>query len=117
MQKSELLYGLTLAQNAMQVYVVEGPADAWRVGPGAVALFGKDLSQTQKLLLVHHFAGRRIVVMLDQDAHEEARKIQHDLRLARGPSGGEVLLATLPPGRKDPGDCTAEEIASCHVQP
>ena len=84
MQKSELLYGLHLAINAMrEIYVVEGPADAWRVGPGAVALFGKDLSQTQKLLLVHHFIGRRIVVMLDQDAHEEALKIQHDLRLAR----------------------------------
>ncbi len=84
MQKSELLYGLHLAINAMRpIYVVEGPADAWRVGLGAVALFGKDLSQTQKLLLVHHFVGRRIVVMLDQDAQEEARKIQHDLRLAR----------------------------------
>ena len=116
MQKSELLYGLTLAENAMQIYVVEGPADAWRVGPGALALFGKDLSQTQKLLLVHHFPGRRIIVMLDQDAREEAHKIQQDLRLARGPSGGEVLLATLPPGRKDPGDCPPEEIANCHVE-
>ncbi len=118
MQKSELLYGLHLAIAAVgPVYVVEGPSDAWRVGPGALALFGKDLSQTQKLLLVHHFAGRRIIVMLDQDAHEEARKMQQDLRLARGPSGGEVLLATLPPGRKDPADCTPEEIANCHVQP
>ena len=117
MQKSELLYGLHLAISAMrEIYVVEGPADAWRVGPGAVALFGKDLSQTQKLLLVHHFIGRRIVVMLDQDAQEEARKIQQDLRLARE-QGSEVLIATLPPGRKDPADCTPEEIANCHVRP
>ncbi len=118
MQKSELLYGLHLAiASDGPVYVVEGPSDAWRVGPGAIALFGKDLSQTQKLLLVHHFPGRHIIVMLDQDAHEEARKIQNDLRLARGPGGGEVLLATLPPGRKDPGDCTPDEIANCHVEP
>jgi hypothetical protein len=80
-----------------------------------VALFGKNLSQTQKLLLVHHFVGRRIVAMLDQDAREEAMKIQHDLRSARA-QGSEVLIANLPPGRKDPADCTPDELANCPIE-
>jgi hypothetical protein len=120
MQKSELLYGLHLAINALRpAYLVEGPTDAWRVGPGAVALFGKDLSQTQKLLMVHHFAGRPIHVMLDQGVREAAQRIQHDLQLARSglPGDNRVMLVNLPPGRKDPADCTQEEIAACHVEP
>ena len=53
MKKSELLYGLHLAKQTQgPVFLVEGPTDCWRIGPGAVAIFGKDLSQTQKLLLV-----------------------------------------------------------------
>ena len=115
MQKSELLYGLPSALAATgPVFLVEGPADAWRLGPGALALFGKDLSQTQKLLLVHHFPGRPIHIMLDQDAQDAAQKIQHDLSLARSGSPGDnrVNILTLPPGRKDPGECTQEEIAT-----
>ena len=120
MQKSELLYGLHLAVAAEgPVYLVEGPTDAWRVGPGAVALFGKDLSQTQKLLLVHHFVGRQLIVMLDQDARDAAARNRHELQLARSGLPGEnrVRIANLPPGRKDPADCTPEEIAACHVEP
>lgn len=112
MQKSELLYGLPLAVGAAgPVFVVEGATDAWRVGPGAVALLGKDLSQTQKLLLVYHFAGRPIVVMLDPDAPEAAEKIQQSLQLARPATSGDnrVVLARLPDGR-DPADCTREEL-------
>ena len=113
MQKAELLYGLHWAiQTTGPVYVVEGPTDCWRIGPGAVALFGKTLSATQKLLLVHHFAGRPFIVMLDPDAYEAAQRVQDELYLARGASAGEnrVVLVDLPPGREDPADCTREEI-------
>ena len=113
MLKSELLYGLHLAlASEGPVYLVEGPTDAWRIGPGAVALFGKDLSQTQKLLLVHHFLGRPILVLLDPDAHEAAERVQHELHLARGGLAGDnrVILVELPPGAEDPAACTPEEI-------
>ena len=113
MQKSELLYGLHLALATKgPVYLVEGATDAWRIGPGAVALFGKDLSQTQKLLLVHHFVGRPILVLLDPDAHEAAERVQHELHLARGGLAGDnrVILVELPPGTEDPAACTPEEI-------
>jgi hypothetical protein len=113
MQKSELLYGLHLAIASQgPVYLVEGPTDCWRIGPGALAIFGKDLSRTQKLLLVHHFAGRPIIVMLDPDAWESAGKVQYQLCLARGNADGDnrVVIADLPNHREDPADCTREEL-------
>ncbi|MGA2619864.1 MAG: hypothetical protein ABSF26_19800 [Thermoguttaceae bacterium] len=118
MQKAELLYGLPLAiQTTGPVHVVEGAADCWRIGPGAVGLFGKSLSLPQKALLVHHFAGRPVFVMLDRDAGEDARAVQRALALARSgsPGNNRVLLRELPPGRKDPAECTPQEIAACHV--
>lgn len=119
MRKSELLYGLHLAITSPgPVYLVEGPTDCWRIGPGAVALFGKDLSQAQKLLLVHHFARRPIVVMLDAAAYEEARRIQHTLYLARGVAEGDnrVVVADLPAHCEDPAACTREEITAAASQ-
>jgi len=108
MQKSSLLYGLPQAkQSTGPVVIVEGPTDVWRYGPGAVALLGKDLSTTQRALLLHHFASRHIVVMLDADAQEAAVKIQRDLQTARG--GDSVVIARLPEGR-DPADLPRAEI-------
>jgi hypothetical protein len=113
MRKSELLYGLHLAVASQgPVYLVEGPTDCWRIGPGSVAMFGKALSETQKLLLVHHFAGRPIVVMLDRDARSVVDAIQHELYLIRGSSAGDnrVVIADLPGHREDPADCTPAEL-------
>ncbi len=118
MRKSEMLYGLPQAlQTIGPIVVVEGPTDAWRIGPGAVALFGKDLSQTQKLLLVHHFAGRPIVVMLDPAAADAAAQVHRELRLVRPASPGDnrVVLAQLPDGCDDPGACSREEIRQAVV--
>lgn len=112
-QKSRLLYNLPLAlQIPGPVFVCEGVADVWKVGPAAVALFGKTLSTTQKSLLMQNFPGRPIVVVLDRDAQNEAMNILGALRSARSAASGDnrVVLAELPPGRKDPGDCTREEI-------
>ena len=83
-----------------------------------MAIFGKDLSQTQKLLLVHHFAGRPIIVMLDPDAYEEAERIQHTLFLTRGRAEGDnrVAVADLPAHREDPAACTREEITAAASQ-
>jgi hypothetical protein len=113
MQKAELLYGLLPAiESTAPVCVVEGVTDCWRIGPGSVALFGKSPSTTQKLLLVHHFAGRPIVVMLDREATTEAQCIQHELALARGNGEGDnrVVIAELPAHRDDPADCIRDEI-------
>ena len=115
MKKSRLLYGLPWAVGSTDpVFVVEGPADCWRIGSGAVALVGKTLSSCQQSLLVDRFPGHPIVVFLDADAREEAAQLCRSLRPARvgGAGDNRVVCAALPPGRKDPGDCTSQEIAA-----
>ncbi|HEX3655207.1 MAG TPA: hypothetical protein VHV55_05355 [Pirellulales bacterium] len=120
MQKSRLLYGLPQAlQTAGPVFVCEGVTDCWRIGPWAVALFGKDLSQHQKILLVHHFPGRPLIVALDADARDQAQQIVDELRQARTGQQGDnrVVLLELPRGRNDPGECTQEEVLAAGLTP
>ncbi len=72
-QKSKLLYGLPHALRTQgPVVLCEGPTDVWRYGPGAMATFGLHLSRDQRLLLIHHFAGRPIVILPDVGAVEKA---------------------------------------------
>ena len=103
---------LSLSQSGSKSIPIQ--RSCWRIGPGAVAIFGKDLSQTQKLLLVHHFAGRPIVVMLDPDAHEQSLGIQQTLFLARGGTegSGPVVVTSLPDAREDPAACTRQRVLS-----
>jgi hypothetical protein len=106
MKKSQLLYGLPAALISQgAVVVIEGPTDVWRLGPGAVALFGKDMSLHQQQLLDRFLAGRPVVVFLDRDAQDKAAELQRTL-LNRG---RVAVLAGLPEGRDDVSDCTAEE--------
>ena len=106
MKKSQLLYGLAEARGtAGPVVIVEGPTDVWRLGPGSLALFGKDMSLPQQQLLDQHLPGGHVVVMLDRDAQDKAQELQRTL-LNRG---RVTVLAGLPDGRDDVGDCTAEE--------
>jgi hypothetical protein len=116
--KSRLLYGLDrVPPGAGPVVVVEGPVDAWRAGPGAVAVLGKDISDEQCRLLRAVAPGRDVVVLFDPEAAAEARRAADKVRavLARDLTGGtapaRVVVARLPDAR-DPGDCTAEEIAA-----
>ncbi len=106
MKKSQLLYGLAGARSTTgPVVIVEGATDVWRLGPGAVALFGKDMSLPQQQLLDQYLPGRHVVVMLDRDAQDNAADVCSTL-LNRG---RVTVLAGLPDGRDDIGDCTTEE--------
>lgn len=111
--KSKVLYGLCQARHTSgPALVVEGPTDVWRAGAGAVATFGKYVSRDQRLLLRHHFTGRPLVILPDSDARQDAVQFAHDLQSMRAFDAGDnrVLVATLPPGRQDPGECAREEI-------
>jgi len=116
-RKSQLLYGINRVPRSgdSPIVVCEGVTDVWRFGPGAVAIFGKSISEEQCKLLRTFFPGRDIVVMLDPDAASEAQVVaqrieevlERDLRSGIEP--GWVYVAHLP-GDNDPGDSTQEEL-------
>jgi hypothetical protein len=99
MKKSEVLYNYDVAKAYPYVVVCEGPTDVWRVGPAAVALLGKSLSEAQRHLLAAGWGQGTAVVLLDGDAQAEARRV-HD---ALGGFVRDRVLVELP-GDKDPGD-------------
>ncbi|MBY0232332.1 MAG: hypothetical protein K2W96_23895, partial [Gemmataceae bacterium] len=102
-KKTEVLYGYDQAKQHPIVVVTEGIMDAWRYGPGAVALLGKTLSQSQALLLTQTWRDGVIACMLDGDAPEENRALCERLSI----SHPRVLRVDLPDG-KDPADCTRD---------
>jgi hypothetical protein len=112
MPKSRLLYGLPLALRTRgPLCVCEGATDCWRLGGNAVALFGKAMSRGQAGLLLRHFAGRPLVLCLDRDAAAESAGARDALKAARTQCGDTtpVVVAELPQGRKDVGECGRAE--------
>jgi DNA primase len=112
-KKSHLFYGLPLAIDTKgAVVIVEGVVDAWKVGDNALALIGKTISTEQVGLLLRHFRGRPIVVLLDNDAEGDAEIVCKRIQLARSIAGDVAAVAVghCPPGRKDPGECTSDEV-------
>jgi hypothetical protein len=101
LRKGQLLYNLDQARGQPLVVVVEGVTDAWRVGPAAVALFGKTASEAQVQLLAACWRGQPVVILLDADAPEEAEKLRRRLEAFKS---SPVVVAELPDGL-DPGVC------------
>ncbi len=98
-----LLYGLDGVGD--QVVLVEGVTDKWRMGSDAVAMFGKNWSLKQLILLHDRARGKRLKVLLDMDAMREGRKLY--CRLC------ELFdLVTLwdEYGVKDPAELGREEV-------
>lgn len=112
MRKSALLYGLTAAVDCRgPVVVCEGPTDVWRLGVNGVALFGKDISDRQSHLLARYLRRRPVVVFLDRDAAEQAKKVARRITSAKRASSDEatVVIARPPKGCDDVGDCTRQQ--------
>ena len=115
MMKSALLYGLPGAMKSRcPAVIVEGVTDVWRLGPGAVALFGKSASKSQVSLIATHFANRQICIMLDADAADEALELRVKLDQAVRDFGrrNQVRIVKLSPGDGDVADCTRAEAWS-----
>jgi len=81
------------------VVVTEGPLDAGRIGPPAVAMLGKNMSGAQAMLLAKKF--RRLIYVADND--EAGKKAAMSVERAAG-SMMEVVILTLPPHFKDAGE-------------
>jgi hypothetical protein len=97
----KLLYGADYARAA--VIVVEGPADVWRIGPGAVATLGTAITQAQVLQLAN-FPTRAICFDNEPAAQMRARRLSDALAGLPGETVNVVLDA------KDAGSATGEEI-------
>lgn len=103
---SKALWNVKRAAKHSTVVICEGVFDALRVGSNAVCLFGKHASQDQLSLLMTLGLERRLVVMLDPDASDDAEALAEELTEVCG----DVRVASLPEGRKDPGECSPREI-------
>lgn len=98
----ETLYGADKAKHA--VVVVEGPADAWAVGPGAVCTFGLSFTRAQVLLL-SRYAVRAVCFDREAKAQRRARELCSLLQAFPG----ETVRVDLETGG-DPGDADEGEI-------
>lgn len=97
-----LLYGVDLARHA--VVVVEGPADVWRIGPGAVATLGTAYSKAQ-VRQISRFAVRAICFDAELTAQMRAKQLCNELSVLPG----RTHLIELDTG-KDAGEADEREI-------
>lgn len=79
MNHKELLYGEDYARHA--IVICEGPFDAWRIGPGAVATLGVGYSESQISRMLK-FPIRAIC--FDSTAQKRARKLRDELSAFKG---------------------------------
>lgn len=106
--KKRILYNGQRARKFSTGVLVEGPTDAWRVGPRAVGILGKSISYFQRELLCDYFKGGTLINILDPDALDDIKRVHKRLRPESFP--GKYGIIYLPDG-KDPGDCEEAFLA------
>lgn len=95
------LYGEDLVRHA--VVIVEGPVDVWRIGPGAVAVYGISWTEAQALRLERFL---RRVICFDREPLAQAAAKRLAKRLCAAP--GETLIVSL--DAADPGAADEAEL-------
>lgn len=93
----DTLYGIDQALGKACI-IVEGVADVWRLGPGAVATFGIKYRPSQVKLLLDYFKEFHIFFDPDPQAKIQAKKLANDLSVL----GGKCKVWTF--DDCDPGD-------------
>lgn len=86
------------------IVVVEGPTDAWAVGPGAGALFGTAFT-AQQLAKIASYARRFVCFDAASAAQRTARELCARLSVLPGTTENLVLNA------KDPGSASRKELS------
>lgn len=102
MNHKELLFGEDHARHA--VCCVEGPFDAMRIGPGAVASCGTGFRRAQVARLARYHV-RGVCFDNEPDAQRRARELVDML----SPFPGETYLINI--DSADPGEATDREVA------
>lgn len=102
MDHKNTLYGIDIVKG-QSVIVVEGIADAWRLGPGSVATFGTSFKPTQVRMLKERFT--RIFLLYDSEKTAQANARILAVQLAS--MGKEVEILHLDQG--DPGEMSQDD--------
>jgi hypothetical protein len=97
----DLIYGLDYCQHS--IVIVEGPTDAWAIGPGAGALFGISFSVAQVRKLTE-IPFRFVCFDSETAAQQRANDLCSQLACFPGRTCNIVLDA------KDPGSASPKEI-------
>lgn len=97
----ELIYGLDYCVHS--IVIVEGPTDAWAVGPGAGALFGTAFT-TAQLNKLSRIPNRFVCFDSSPPAQRKALGLTLELSAFPGATQNIVLDA------KDPGSATPKEL-------
>lgn len=104
----DLLYGEDYCRQA--IIICEGPFDAWRIGPGAVATCGTGYSSAQVARMARYPLR---VVCFDNETTAQRRANELADTLALFP--GETHIVVLETG-SDPGEAEAAEVAELRAQ-
>lgn len=107
MKKGQTLFGLREFAGG-DVWLVESPLDVVRlacVGVPAVASFGAMVSRAQVRLVIDAAEKIHLAMDADKEGQDQTRKLYPVLSRAV-----PTRIVEMPPGRKDPGECTDEEI-------
>lgn len=102
--RKHLLYGEDLAVGKT-VIIVEGPLDAWAVGPGAVATFGTGFTSHQVKRLKRW---KRRFILYDND--EAGREGAERLAAACASLPGDTYILGIPDPWKDPCDMGPKRV-------
>lgn len=103
----DVLFNYDTARTAEHVVIVEGPIDAMKIGPHAVALLGKAINpvKVERLLRMH---ARRYTIYLDRGAEETEKA----LSLARELNAFAPVSITVPPEGHDAGSLSPQQNAA-----
>jgi hypothetical protein len=114
MSRNETIMGVDAAVNFNKflkmdkpvAFVVEGPLDAGRIGPGGIALLGKYYSDKQAELLSNKF--KKLVFIADNDAAGKEFKIR--VREVMQDKMTQVVFLDIPEQYKDIGEMSTEDV-------
>ena len=87
--------------------LVEGPLDAGRIGPPAMAIMGKSFSPDQCALVCRYFS--RFIYIQDNDEAGEAAGMQVLKRFAEVGQSGNLTVISAPDRYKDVGEMPEQE--------
>lgn len=105
MHHKDLVYGWDYVKPIKRAVVVEGPADVWKLGPGAVHTFGTAFTDAQVLILSQVEV---LYTLFDMEptAQKQAKDLAHRLSML---SSITKVANVVDIGFKDPGEMPLKE--------